>query len=42
MDDVLVYTDGTREDHMAKVKQVIERLDKVGLKLDIDKCKFVT
>ena len=41
IDDVLIYTDGTREDHMAKVKQVIERLDKAGLKLDIDKYEFV-
>ena len=41
MDDVLIYTDRTCEDYMAKVKQVIEQLDKTGLKLDIDKYKFV-
>ena len=42
MDDVFVYTDKTCENYMAKVKQVIKRLDKAGLKLDIDKCEFIT
>ena len=42
MDDVLIYIDRTRKDYIAKVKQVIERLNKAGLKLNIDKYKFVT
>jgi hypothetical protein len=40
MDDVMIYSDGSYKDHMAKVRQVVERLAKAGLKLDIDKCEF--
>lgn len=40
MDDVLIYTDGSRADHMKKVRQVLGRLRAAGLKLDIDKCEF--
>jgi len=40
LDDVLIYTDGSYEDHMAKVNMVLERLSAAGLKLDIKKCEF--
>ena len=40
LDDVLIYTDGSYEDHMAKVNMVLERLGAAGLKLDIKKCEF--
>jgi len=36
----LFYTDGSYEDHMAKVNMVLERLSAAGLKLDIKKCEF--
>jgi transposase InsO family protein/predicted aspartyl protease len=40
IDDVLIYTDGTREQHQEHVRRVCERLDKAGLQVDIDKCEF--
>ena len=40
LDDILIYTDGSYEDHMAKVNMVLERLSAAGLKLDIKKCEF--
>lgn len=40
MDDVLIYTDGTQEDHWNQVHQVLQRLEKAGLKLDLTKCEF--
>ncbi|KAI0995426.1 hypothetical protein K3495_g12752 [Podosphaera aphanis] len=40
MDDVLIYSDGSRHDHLVKVRHVLERLGRSGLKLDIDKCEF--
>lgn len=39
LDDVLI--DGTtRDDHRRQVNIVVEKLQKAGLQLDIDKCKF--
>jgi hypothetical protein len=40
MDDVIIYSDGSYQDHMRKVEAVVGRLAKAGLKLDIDKCEF--
>ena len=40
VDDVLVYTDGSLVDHDNKVRLVLEKLQKAGLGLDIDKCEF--
>ena len=40
VDDILIYSDGSLEDHHTKVNEVLQRLQKAGLKLDIDKCKF--
>ncbi|KAI0994244.1 hypothetical protein K3495_g13938 [Podosphaera aphanis] len=40
VDDVLVYTDGSLEDHERYVNLVLEKLQKAGLGLDIDKCEF--
>lgn len=40
IDDVLIYTDGSLEDHRRKVKMVVRRLREAGLHLDIDKCEF--
>jgi predicted aspartyl protease len=40
IDDVLIYTDGTLDDHREKVKLVLSKLSKAGLQLDVDKCEF--
>jgi len=40
MDDILIYTDGTLDEHHANVKIVLDRLVKAGLRLSIDKCEF--
>lgn len=40
MDDILIYSDGSKEDHLKKVRLVLERLAKASLKLDIEKCEF--
>ena len=40
MDDVLVYTDGSLEDHYEKVGEVMARLQRAGLYADINKCEF--
>lgn len=42
IDDILIYSDGSLEDHRKKVKQVLARLQKAGLQVDIDKCEFET
>ncbi|KAI0997916.1 hypothetical protein K3495_g10275 [Podosphaera aphanis] len=40
VDDVVIFSDGSLEDHWVKVRQVLERLQKAGLKLDPSKCEF--
>ncbi|KAI0999983.1 hypothetical protein K3495_g8215 [Podosphaera aphanis] len=40
MDDVLIYTQGTRKEHYHKVRMVLKRLMEAGLYLDIEKCEF--
>ncbi|KAI0991206.1 hypothetical protein K3495_g16981, partial [Podosphaera aphanis] len=40
IDDVLIYTDGCRQEHDQKVRKVLERLMGAGLYLDPDKCEF--
>ncbi|CEJ95270.1 Putative Pol-like protein [[Torrubiella] hemipterigena] len=40
IDDILIYSDGTLDDHREKVKKVLKRLQEAGLQVDIDKCKF--
>ena len=40
IDDVLIYTDGSLEEHRKHVRQVMERLRVAGLQIDIDKCEF--
>lgn len=41
MDDVLIYTGDTEEDHWKCVSKILDKLDKAGLYLDIDKCEFL-
>jgi len=40
VDDILIFTDGSREEHEQKVERVLQRLEEAGLHLDIDKCEF--
>ena len=40
IDDLLIVTSGTFEEHLLEVEKVMQRLEKVGLKCKIDKCKF--
>ena len=40
LDDVIIFTDGTFEDHVAHVEQVIRCIDSAGLTARLDKCKF--
>jgi hypothetical protein len=40
VDDVLVFTDGTRKQHRDHVRKVLQKLQDAGLQLDIDKCEF--
>jgi hypothetical protein len=42
VDDVLIYSSGSLKDHRKKVGQVLDRLGKAGLQVDIDKCEFET
>lgn len=40
IDDVLIHSDGSLEDHAAKCQEVIKRLNDAGLKLNPDKCHW--
>ena len=40
MDDVIIYSNGTREDHFRKVRIVLQKLWDGGLYLDPGKCEF--
>ena len=40
VDDILIYTDGSRAEHEQQVKRVLARLQEAGLRIDIDKCEF--
>lgn len=40
MDDVLVFSSGSKEEHQEHVRKVLARLSSAGLQLDIDKSEF--
>lgn len=40
VDDLLIYSCGSIEDHRQKVQTVLQRLLEAGLQVDIDKCEF--
>jgi hypothetical protein len=42
INDVFIYSDGSYQDHISKMKKVLRKLHKAGLKLDIEKSEFVT
>jgi hypothetical protein len=40
MNNVFIYSDGSYQDYMSKMKKVLRRFHKAGLKLDIEKLEF--
>ena len=40
LDDIIVYTTSTLEEHVQHVKQVFSKLESRNLKVSIDKCEF--
>ena len=40
IDDLLITSNGTIQDHLQKVEQVLQRLQKAGLKVNANKSKF--
>ena len=40
LDDVLIYTDGSRKQHQEHVRRVLSKLQEAGLQVDIKKCEF--
>ena len=39
IDDILIYSD-TLKEHRQHVQQILQKLQRAGLQLDIDKCEF--
>ena len=42
IDDILIITKGTFEQHLEAVKEVLIKLEKVGMQLNVDKSYFAT
>ena len=40
LDDVVIYSNGTRAEHHKLVKSIVQQLGKGGLQLDIEKSEF--
>jgi hypothetical protein len=40
IDDILIISNGTFEDHMAKLDQVLARLEQAGFRANVRKCFF--
>ena len=40
IDDILIYSSGSRKQHREHVGKVLQRLREAGLQIDIDKCEF--
>jgi hypothetical protein len=40
IDDVLIYSNGSRKDYENKVKGIVRKLGAAGLYLDVDKSEF--
>ena len=40
LDDLLILSNGSYDDHLQKVEQTLQRLQKAGLKVHAKKCKF--
>ncbi|KAF7572440.1 hypothetical protein PtrM4_099400 [Pyrenophora tritici-repentis] len=42
VNDILIYSLGSLQDHKEKVRKVLQRLIDAGLQINIDKCEFET
>ena len=42
LDDVLIWSEGSKQDHFNKVNKALDRLANAGLKFDLKKCDFAT
>ena len=42
IDDILVTTSGTFEEHMEKLSKVLQRLLEAGFRVNVTKCSFAT
>jgi hypothetical protein len=40
MNDVFIYSDESYQDYISKMKKMLQRFHKAGLKLDIEKSEF--
>jgi transposase InsO family protein len=40
IDDVIIFTNGSLQEHRSQVLQVLKKLEEAGLQLDINKCEF--
>ena len=40
IDDVIIFTNGSLQEHRNQVLRVLKKLENAGLQLDIDKCEF--
>jgi hypothetical protein len=40
VDDILIYTDGSLDEHQAHIRKVMTRMQEARLQLDINKCEF--
>ncbi|KAF7174555.1 hypothetical protein CNMCM6106_009110 [Aspergillus hiratsukae] len=40
IDDVIIFTNGSLQEHRSQVMQVLKKLEEAGLQLDINKCEF--
>ena len=40
LDDILIYTNGTLEEHIQQVKKVMRKLQEKSLRLKLKKCEF--
>lgn len=40
IDDIIIFTNGSLQEHRKQVLRVVEKLKEAGLQLDIDKCEF--
>ena len=40
IDDIMITSNGTYEDHLKQIKEVLSRLEKVGFRANVRKCNF--
>ena len=40
VDDILIYSEGSKAEHQSHVRKVLQRLREAGLQIDINKCEF--